>query len=434
MYLFLFRVAYIGLLAAIARAQCVVDTSLPVASTEDASTLAASLESCSNGDFTVQWTGEVLVAETIRVTGGTSLNITGDGPGAVADGGGNTQLFVVEEGSSLHLQDMTLSDGNASTSGGGAISAHESSVSFGGITSFLYNSADTGGAIHVDNSTVLWAGDDTQFISNSANDGGAIYAVSFSSVSWDGDDTLFVNNTAFSDGGAIHADTSHVDWYGNGAQFLSNSAGQDGGAVFSTESSWLDQDSRVLWDANGTQFVSNTAGRDGGAIALVGSSVYLWGDGTLFSSNSAGVDGGAIGGYASYLDTRAETNFSHNRAGFNGGAISLDSQDDSTIFFRGGTFFNNSADSGGAVYVLSFLVGLKFTNFTFRSNSARIGGAVTVVETGSDDALIATFEHCIFSDNKASLAGGAVEALSGRQEFLSCGFEGNSAGEAKQTS
>lgn len=65
--------------------------------------LAASLN-CSRGDFSVQWVGEVFVVETVYVINGTSLNITGAGPDAVADGQSATQqLFVVNGDSRLHL-------------------------------------------------------------------------------------------------------------------------------------------------------------------------------------------------------------------------------------------------------------------------------------------------------------------------------------------
>ncbi|CAN0070783.1 unnamed protein product, partial [Ectocarpus sp. 12 AP-2014] len=222
------QVLCMGYIAAVARSQelqeCSVGTSsLTVGSTEDADNLADYVL-CSNGDFNVQWDEEVFVTTTIRVSDGTSLNITGTGPGAIADGGGSTQLFVVEGGSTLHLSDMTLSNGSASS--GGAISATDSSVSFSGNTSFSSNSAnDSGGAIYAYYSTVWWDGDGTQFSYNSAKvDGGAIYANS-STVSWDGDDTQFSYNSAYDDGGAIYAsDSLNVSWDGDGTQFSSNSA------------------------------------------------------------------------------------------------------------------------------------------------------------------------------------------------------------------
>lgn len=86
----LLQLARVGFLAAFAKAQalpCSFGTSVfTVATSEDAATLASSLR-CLYGDFAVQWIGEVMVAETIRVADGTWLNITGDGEGATADGG-----------------------------------------------------------------------------------------------------------------------------------------------------------------------------------------------------------------------------------------------------------------------------------------------------------------------------------------------------------
>ncbi|CAN0099250.1 unnamed protein product, partial [Ectocarpus sp. 12 AP-2014] len=152
-------------------------------STGDALALATSLQ-CSNGDFAVEWVGEVFLEETIRITGGTSLNITGFGPGATADGGGNTQLFYVDGGSRLHLSDMALTNGNASD--GGAINASESSASF---------SANRGGAIFVNQSRVSFSGNISVFSNSAGLSGGAVYAYA-STVSSDGDDIEFSFNHA----------------------------------------------------------------------------------------------------------------------------------------------------------------------------------------------------------------------------------------------
>ena len=96
--MWLFQLACVVLLAASAWTQefedCGADVST-VDSTEGATDLATSLLNCSNGEFAVEWVGEVVVEETILVTGGTSLNITGAGPGAIADGGNSTQLSLI---------------------------------------------------------------------------------------------------------------------------------------------------------------------------------------------------------------------------------------------------------------------------------------------------------------------------------------------------
>lgn len=225
-----FYVVCAGLLAAAARSHglqnCSVDTgTFTVESTEDATSLATAI-GCSDGDFSVRWVGEVFVADTIHVADGTSLNITGTGPDAVADGQNVTQLFYVDGGSRLHVSGMTLPHGNASN--GGAIYASQSSRVSSRNISFISNSAySSRGAIYaLDWSTVFWDGDGTQFSSNSAgNVGGAIYADGASNVSWGGDGTQFSSNYAFWSGGAIYAlDGSTVSWDGNGTQFSNNSA------------------------------------------------------------------------------------------------------------------------------------------------------------------------------------------------------------------
>lgn len=209
------QIASTSLLAILGRASdCgVVASPFTVGTTEDVSTLSTSL-GCSNGTFVVQWVGEIFVAETIHVTNGTSLSITGIGAGsrAIADGRNDTQLFVVDRGSSLHFfSDMTLAYGDAS-SFGGATNAPEASVSFNGNASFMPNSAGVhGGAIFANRSTIFWDGDSTEFIFNSARGdlgvGGAISAYSQyeSNTSWDSDGTLLISNSAVF-GGAIFAE------------------------------------------------------------------------------------------------------------------------------------------------------------------------------------------------------------------------------------
>lgn len=87
---------------------------------------------------------------------------------------------------------------------------------------------------------------------------------------------------------------------------------------------------------------------------------------------------------------------------------------------------------GGAKYLLNCDERFNFTHVTFQSNAASGGGgAVAAYVTGTDDNP-ATFSRCIFSRNAASGTGGAVDTLAGYQEFYSCDFEGNSAGEERQ--
>lgn len=133
-----------------------------VASTSDATSLA-SLLNCSNGSFAVKWFGDALLSQTIAITQGTSLNITGmASTGAAAGGNHSTRLFAVDGASSLHLTDMVLAK---DVELGGAIPAlDQSNISFGGNMTFASNTAGCGGAVCMCGSVhyrVLgWRGDD----------------------------------------------------------------------------------------------------------------------------------------------------------------------------------------------------------------------------------------------------------------------------------
>ncbi|CAM9835026.1 unnamed protein product [Pylaiella littoralis] len=405
----LFLGVCMGLLAAVARTQelqnCSVDTTpLIVGSLEDADTLADSL-GCSNGDaFAVEWVGEVFVAATIRVTSGTSLNIAGAGPGAIADGRDITQLFVVDEGSSLHLSDMTLTNGYSSS--GGAIFANQSSVSFSGNISFISNSAHSGGAIYATSSSaVSWDGDGTEFSNNSADDsGGAIYATGSSTVSWDGDGTEFSNNSARYSGGAIYAtNSSNVSWDGDGIEFSKNYAYVDGGAIYSFGSN-------VSWDGDGTEFSNNFANDSGGAIYSFGSNVSWVGDSTEFSNNSAYVDGGAIYAHSSSTVSWVGdgTEFSNNSADDSGGAVYAYG---STVSWVGdGTVFsNNSADVlfGGAIYAhSSSTVSWDGDGTEFISNSAYVDGGA--IHAYGSSTVSWDGDGTVFSNNSVDDSGGAI--------------------------
>lgn len=401
----------IGLLATLAWTQaledCGIESPLTVATTEDAANLTTALLECANGNFDVQWVGEVLVAETIRVSDGTSLTITGAGPGAIVDGNSTTQLFVAISGARLHLSDMTLAHGY-DWENGGALVVADANVSFSGNTYIVSNYApEEGGAIRaLANSTVSWNGNMTFSSNRCGLVGGAVYATERAAIYWEGN-TTFTNNTIDGgNGGAIYArESATVSWTGDGTKFFSNEA-DIGGAIYLTGSS------RLSWDGNGTEFYSNKAIEDGGAIYLTDSSTLFWNGRTTFSSNSAGEDGGAL-------------------------ALVENGPFDEPPVIVGATFVKNSAANGGAVYSLSLASGFDFTNVTFQSNLAGSAGAAVAAyatgSTGSTSGTLASFTNCIFLDNASNGTGGAVETSAGSEEFISCDFEGNSAGAGKQT-
>lgn len=120
-------------------------TTLTVATTAEALELSEALLCSGAGDFEVEWSGEVLVTKTISVSNSTSLTVTGSGstmlPQAVIDGGGDVQLFVVDAGSSLELNSLSIQRGLAWPGSGGAVEVVDSSLLTVIDCSFSYNNA-----------------------------------------------------------------------------------------------------------------------------------------------------------------------------------------------------------------------------------------------------------------------------------------------------
>ena len=294
-----------------------------------------SATNCFGGNFEVELNGRVQVQATIFVLGGTIMKITGSGD-AFLDGGGNTQIFSVDN-SELHLENVIVGNGN-STTDGGAIYSTGSTLSFidthfiennamgnGGAvhvsdysyvtcmgSSFTYNTAYRGGAMYVNNNTIAscggsWKGN---FGENSA---GAIRVGDGSILSWI-EDTIFESNGAFGAGGAMVVSQSTVYWDNCTTLFHNNMVEEDGNSASLGGAIFL-AGSNMSWSGT-TKFDSNHANLEtpdnsrvlGGAIHSRSDSMLNWGGVTSFTNNTSGHISGAI-----YLsDTTAHcTGYSH---------------------------------------------------------------------------------------------------------------------------
>ena len=140
--------------------------SIDVATTDEARSLATALNCSGRGTFDVLWEGTVIVNETITLTDGSVVTVTGVGSGAIADGGGITQLFTVSN-ATLYLADTGLENGygpgdyDVAAGNGGAVwvGGVDSSVSCSGTTSFKNDDAENGGAVSsVDGPIGSWRG------------------------------------------------------------------------------------------------------------------------------------------------------------------------------------------------------------------------------------------------------------------------------------
>ena len=330
-------------------------------------------------------------------------------------------------------------EGNTAGDFGGGVFVHNGSASWTRNTSFSDNFAETfGGAVYGESRTnISWTGG-AFFSSNAAGIGGAVYILGVTTASWSAP-TIFVDNTASEYGGGVALfDGSAALWMGK-ATFSNNSV-----------SSYNDDIGEI---------------GDGGALYVSSSSTILLRGNTLFSGNVAGVDGGAL-----FIDGRAswevETTFAYNVAGNLGGAICTTHGGSSISWSADTLFFNNTADSGGAlvaaseleilgnantiflgnsadvyggaVYIISKDMGPVFYGVRFASNSAQVGGPVYAVTSGTlvtrnsiTNKLVeypTSFNSCTFINNEAYATGGAVSSAAGQDMFVNTTLVGNVAG------
>ncbi len=223
----------------------------------------------------------------------------------------------------LTLQAGTVFDSNHAEIYGGAISASRTVDSWN--TQFTGNSADLGGAVHIQQNHLADFHDATFTDNHADTDGGAIYMT--------GDrpcevrDSTFTRNDAESSGGAVFVVTGSLTSAGstyNDNRALFGGAIAGGGGLSSSND----------------EFLGNTADMDGGAISAWGQTTVNAGQ---FMGNQAR-HGGAINQTGNPL-TIGRSEFLDNHATGDGGAVRSNSQ---TIILNS-TFRDNDANRGGAI-------------------------------------------------------------------------------------
>lgn len=277
--------------------------------------------------------------------------------------------------------------------------------------SFVNNhNRDYGGAISAGGSVV-----NCEFINNSARFGGAINAM---------DNVInctFINNSATNGGGAIYSAVSVV-----GCSFVNNTA-KDGGAIDSagyvSNSSFVNNtayEHSVISNAKSvcdSSFVNNTVGYYG--IVTRGNSIkrcsFINNDGCQAYNpksveNCSFIENDGLSIY--YGESITDCIFINNKneheiltrnsrimnctfINSNAGAVYI-YEDCNVSDCR---FINNTADNGGAVYIIGKDCNLD--NCRFINNSAGNGGAVYIL---GDDCIL---NNCEFINNAAD-AGGAI--------------------------
>lgn len=242
-------------------------------------------------------------------------NLSFHGTGAtVLDANSNDRHFLIDSGATVTLQDMVLKNG-LSAGNGGSIHLSSGDLRLRNVI-FENNEAPYGGALWIEDGTLLSEG--SEFTNNRAvpNDGGAIYCSSYvpnSSSSLEIFDTSFNLNSAQREGGGIKTNCATTV---RRSDFFDNSANH-GGAI----QSYMPDD--AVFEVRRSQFSRNTADGSGGAISAEGGTTDI--RRSSFNENSA-FDGGGI----SYMVTNAialedltvvNSTFSSNTASNEGGAI-----------------------------------------------------------------------------------------------------------------
>lgn len=307
------------------------------------------------------------------------MTITGESQeGTIIDAQHVGQIFNVNRGVTLTLENMTLKNGNDIF--GGAV------FNFGTLVvkncTFTGNTATWGAAILNSYGCTLKVSDST-FMGNTANDGegGAIWNGMDGTLNVTSCDFIYNNVTNGPGGAILNNGITNVDdsfFYGNNAvnwggsaiwncidstltvansTFKGNNAGGEG-TVYNDQATLNVADSYfqdnlaaaggAIFDnygqlkVTGTYFINNTA-TNGGAISVSG---YASVNGSTFTNNTAEGDGGAI--YNEETLSVAESTFTGNTAtGGSGGAIY--NKGDCTVNFSR-IVSNTATKSGSAIY------------------------------------------------------------------------------------
>lgn len=349
-------------------------------------------------------------------------------------------------------------------------------------------STNDGGGVHIAGAEKVLLINCWVYSNRAEHDGGGVYMTD------DDDDDIVVeiknsiirNNIAGHDGGGVHAESEgyDIDLLILNTTVSGNTALRNGGGVSAEDDEDVTVEIIDSWIiSNKADHVADTSDQDfpgeddngglGGGIYADGSDVEVTLEGTIIRSNSADSnhpDGGQGGGI--YADYRSEVtiiggSITGNRA-INGGAISGDrgdvniidnadsanavlisgntarndggaiyARDDLDVNIIGATFQGNAAASdgsgiggGGAIYIQGTDSRVNVNRVTFEGNTATNGGAVYLDVTECDGGNIPTFNNCLFTDNDATVNGGAFYANLRIPRVVHCTFANNTAASA----
>ena len=309
----------------------------------------------------------------------------------------------------------TSNEGNTSTARGGAIFNNGTMVLNGGNI-FKNNSAATfGGAIYNRGSGILTISGENTFEKNiSTDNGGAICSDGTLTIEATIEEeikkgAIFTENSSDAKGGAISAKNLTV----SGAEFTKNTAAIRGGAI---NVGVYDQTSSA--SISGSTFTENSAGA-GGAVYFDTNTTANIAD-SMFKGNSATGSGGAIynsgnltvssSTFGGTGDGEGNTAYDHGGAIYNDGNLTLNGAN---------SFVNNSTIDtegayGGAINSTTGKLTINAgsdadSGSKFINNSALSGGAIFIKDTTAGETN--TINGATFKGNKATASNGGGAAI-----------------------
>ncbi len=404
-------------------------------------------------------TGDLDILERVEISGQGSEE-------TIIDGLSADRIFHVLGATSLKIQGLTMTDGNAFGNSGGAIHVQMTTSLSLEDASILSCSSALGAGVHMANGGLSISGglfrgnlsmaggviahfgsgslhiSDATVESNFSNGpGGAILYNASGSV--DISNCVFDDMTAASAGGVIHVSggsglsVSDSDFSGN------TSIGQ-GGAIYYSGTSDLDLE-RCRFDYNfsvdsagaiyaistgslslsGCEFVDNHSVNLGGAVLFQSGMGNLHVLNTLFEGNaSTAAVGGALVGILSGNISLIHSEFVDNSAVNGAGALLYTSAASSLIEHC--RFVGNSqpVGPGGAIYEFSN-GNCTISDTLFADNRATNGGQGGALYRSSSGSL--TLARCAFVNNQAAFGGAIIHASTLPSEFVNVTFSGNHA-------
>ncbi len=324
----------------------------------------------------------------INISGDTSFfQNTGFSGGAVFN---DTSSFLTS-----FTSGVVIFSSNSALHSGGAL-FNLGNVTFSSAVFTANDAIVSGGAISNEGLSAVLSLTDSSFLLNSASTGGAVYNANNGSINLNGN-ISFILSTSTNNGGAIYNDSlAQISALsGSSVLFSSNITQASGGAVYNAAS----------LNMFSTSFTYNSADLNGGALFNTGTSSAV---SVLFDSNIAvNGNGGAVynSGFVSLATSTFISNISSGPLGSKGGAV----YNNGMFVLSSSTFkLNTAAVSGGALYSAT-LSSTTFIRSVFESNTALLGsGGAIYSEAGAVVYSTVSGSYALFDSNTALTAGGAL--------------------------